>query len=50
MINFCVRKQLEKMIVWKIGLKTDYSVGVGKSAKYMHKWLTKEEYEKSQFT
>ncbi len=45
MINFCVRKQLEKMIVWKIGLKTNYSVSVGKSAKYMYKWLSKEEYE-----
>ena len=45
MINFCVRKQLEKMIVWKIGLKTNYSVSVGKSEKYMYKWLPKEEYE-----
>lgn len=45
MINFCVRKQLEKMISWQIGLKTDFSVSVGKSAKYMYKWLSKEEYE-----
>lgn len=46
MINFCVRKQLEKMISWQIGLKTNFSVSVGKSSKYMYKWLTKEDYEK----
>lgn len=46
MINFCVRKQLEKMISWQIGLKTDFSVSVGKSAKYMYKWLSVEDYEK----
>ena len=45
MINFVVRKQLEKVIAWKIGIKTDFSVSVGKSAKYMHKWLSKEEYK-----
>ena len=45
MLNFHVRKQLEKMLSWKIGIGTDFSVSVGKSAKYMYKWLTKEEYE-----
>lgn len=44
MINFCVRKQLEKMLSWKIGIKTDFSVSVGKSGKYMHHWLSKEEW------
>lgn len=44
MINFVVRKQLEKMISWKIGIKTNFSVSVGKSAKYMYKWLEEEEY------
>ncbi|RGK38268.1 hypothetical protein DXD13_15870 [Agathobacter rectalis] len=24
---------------------TDFSVSVGKSAKYMYKWLSKEEYD-----
>lgn len=46
MINFCVRKQLEKMISWQIGLKTNFSVSVGKSSKYMYKWLPKEDYER----
>lgn len=45
MLNFCVRKQLEKMLSWKIGSETDFSVSVGKSAKYMHRWLTKEEWQ-----
>lgn len=46
MLNFHVRKQLEKMISWKIGMENDFSVSVGKSAKYMYRWLTEEEYEK----
>ena len=46
MLNFVVRKQLEKMLSWKIGVLTDYSVSIGKSGKYMHKWLSKEEWEK----
>lgn len=45
MVNFCIRKQLENMLAWKIGTATDFSVSVGKSAKYMYKWLTNEEYE-----
>lgn len=45
MINFHVRKQLEKMLSWKIGVVTNYSVSVGKSGKYMYKWLSKTEWE-----
>lgn len=45
MANFVVRKQLEKMLSWKVGLKTDFSVSIGKSAKYLHKWLDEEEYQ-----
>jgi len=33
MMNFCVRKQLEKVLSWKIGIKTDFSVSVGKICK-----------------
>ena len=46
MLNFVVRKQLEKMLSWKIGELTDYSVSVGKSGKYMKKWLSEEEWQK----
>lgn len=45
MANFVVRKQLEKMLSWKVGIKTGFRVSVGKSAKYLYKWLEKEEYQ-----
>ena len=45
MINYVVRKQLEKMLSWKVGIITDYSVSVGKSAKYMYKWLSEQEWK-----
>lgn len=46
MVNFNVRKQLEKMLSWKIGVDTDFSVSVGKSAKYMYRWLSEEEWKR----
>lgn len=45
MANFIVRKQLEKMLSWKVGIKTNFTVSVGKSAKYLYRWLSKEEYQ-----
>lgn len=45
MTNFIVRKQLEKMFSWKVGIKTGFNVSVGKSAKYLYQWLEKEEYQ-----
>lgn len=45
MANFVVRKELEKMLSWKVGIKTDFKVSVGKSAKYISKYLDKEIYE-----
>lgn len=45
MANFVVRKQLEKMLSWKVGVMTGFAVSVGKSAKYLYKWLAKEEYQ-----
>jgi aminoglycoside 6-adenylyltransferase len=45
MANFVVRKELEKMLSWKVGIKTDFKVSVGKSAKYFSKYLDKEIYE-----
>lgn len=44
MTNFVVRKQLEKMLSWKIGIKTEFHVSVGKSAKYLYRWLDEKEY------
>lgn len=45
MVNFHVRKQLETMLAWKVGILTGFSVSVGKSGKYMYRWLEKEEWE-----
>lgn len=45
MANCIVRKELEKMLSWKVGLKTNFGVSVGKSAKYLYKWISQEEYE-----
>ncbi len=45
MANFVVRKQVEKMLSWKVGLKTNFGVSVGKSAKYLNNYLDKEEYQ-----
>lgn len=39
MINEWVRFDLVKVLSWHIGFETDFSVSVGKSAKYMYKWL-----------
>ena len=44
MLNFHVRKQLEKVLSWKIGTDADFSVSVGKSGKYMYRWLTESEW------
>lgn len=46
MTNFVVRKQLEKMLTWKAGIITDFRVSVGKSAKYIHRWIGEEEYQR----
>ena len=45
MANFVVRKQLEKMLSWKAGIRTDFQVSVGKSAKYLYRWLDADEYQ-----
>ncbi|WP_124068446.1 aminoglycoside 6-adenylyltransferase [Clostridium sp. E02] len=45
MVNYHVRKQLEKMLSWKVGILTDFTVSVGKSGKYMYQWIEKKEWE-----
>ena len=46
MLSYAVRPQLVKMLSWKIGLDTDFSVSVGKSAKYMYRWLPVNVWER----
>lgn len=45
MVNYHVRKQLEKMLSWKVGTLTNFSVSIGKSGKYMYRWINKQEWE-----
>ncbi len=45
MINFQIRPMLRRLLEWKIGVDNNFSVNVGKSAKYMDKYLSKEIYE-----
>jgi aminoglycoside 6-adenylyltransferase len=39
MINYCIRPQLIRLLEWKIGFDTNFTVSTGKSGKYMYKWL-----------
>lgn len=39
MLNYYVRPQLIRLMEWKIGFDTNFTVSVGKSGKYMYRWL-----------
>lgn len=39
MVNECVRPCLINLLAWKIGLTTDFSCSIGKSGKYMNRFL-----------
>lgn len=45
MLNFYVRKELERILSWKVGVKTEFSVSIGKSGKYMYRWLSETEWK-----
>ena len=34
------------MLSWKVGIITDFGVSVGKSAKYLYRWIGEEEYQR----
>lgn len=44
MLNDCVRPMLIRLMEWKIGFLTDFTVSVGKSGKYMNNWVEEEEW------
>lgn len=44
MLNYYVRPQLIRLIGWKIGFQTNFSVSIGKSGKYMYRWLENEKW------
>jgi aminoglycoside 6-adenylyltransferase len=45
MINFQIRPMLRQLLEWKIGIENSFSVNVGKSAKYMDRYISKETYQ-----
>ncbi len=46
MIDLNIRPMLRQLLEWKIGIENDFSVSVGKSAKYMDKYVSKEIYQR----
>ncbi len=46
MINYHVRPMLGKMLSFYIGIENDFSVSLGKSYKYMDKYLSEELYKR----
>lgn len=46
MLNSYSRPQLIKMISWYIGMNTNFTCSIGKSGKYLYKYLTQNEMER----
>jgi aminoglycoside 6-adenylyltransferase len=44
MLNYNVRDSLNKMVEWKIGIQTNFSVNAGKMGKYFKRYLSQELY------
>ncbi len=42
MLNDCIRPHLVHVLSWKIGIETNFSCSVGKSGKYMNRYLSPE--------
>lgn len=43
-LDMVLRPQLELMMEWKIGMEHQFAVNVGKSGKYLSRYLSREEY------
>lgn len=46
MLNNVVRPMLIRLLEWKIGYATNFTVSVGKSGKYMYRWLKEDEWNR----
>ncbi len=46
MINFNIRPMLIRLLEWKAGIDTDFSVSVGKSGKYLYRWLSEDIWDR----
>jgi aminoglycoside 6-adenylyltransferase len=45
MLNHAVRPWLILLLGWKIGYDTNFTVSIGKSGKYMYRWLKEDEWD-----
>lgn len=45
-LNETIRPQLVKILSWQVGIQTDFTVSVGKSGKYMYRWLSEDIWER----
>ncbi|NLL76865.1 MAG: GNAT family N-acetyltransferase [Clostridiales bacterium] len=50
MLNFYVRPQFIKMISWYIGIHTYFSCSIGKSGKYLYKYLSQDKMDRIYLT
>ncbi len=46
MLNCVVRPELIRMLGWRVGSETNFSVNIGKSGKYLYRWLPKKSWER----
>lgn len=46
MIHGPLREELKRLLSWKVGLLTDFSVSIGKSGKYMHRYLPAQDWQR----
>ena len=46
MLNHVVRPMLIRLLAWKIGYATNFTVSIGKSGKYMYRWLKEDEWDR----
>lgn len=46
MLNSVIRPHLVTLLSWKIGIETDFSCSIGKSGKYMNRYLSQELYNR----
>lgn len=44
-LHLYVRPMLIKMLEWQVGTETNFSVSIGKNAKYLQRWLSGESWE-----
>lgn len=46
MTNYHIRPHLVNILSWKIGIETNYSCSVGKSGKYMYRYLPEDRWQR----